>query len=122
MQPEELQECVARCGVDKYKLVAPMSKAQAVNGFIQNLFGKANEEEVIYRCTGNGEPPAAKIKGLPKPTKRPPKKKVERASKPQPAPESEPAAPVSAPEPVAEPEPEPEIADIPEGEEEVEEE
>jgi len=44
---EQLLECVARCGVDKYKGVAPMPPAAAVKGFIQNLLGKANEEQVV---------------------------------------------------------------------------
>jgi len=44
---EELPECVARCGVDKYKGVAPMPPAAAVSGFIRNLLGEANEEEVV---------------------------------------------------------------------------
>ena len=44
---EELLECVARCGVDKYKGVSPMPPAAAVRGFVQNLLGKANEEEVV---------------------------------------------------------------------------
>ena len=44
---QELFECVARCGVDKYKGVAPMPPAAAVRGFVQNLLGKANEEEVV---------------------------------------------------------------------------
>ena len=44
---EELLECVARCGVDKYRGVAPMPVAVAVRGFISNLLGRANEEEVL---------------------------------------------------------------------------
>ena len=44
---EELLECVARCGCDKYRGVAPMPSAAAVRGFVQNLLGKANEEEVV---------------------------------------------------------------------------
>ena len=42
-----LIRCVARCGVDKYKGVSPMPPAAAVRGFVQNLLGKANEEEVV---------------------------------------------------------------------------
>ena len=38
-----------------------MSKAQAIHGFMQNLFGTANEEEIIYQATGLGEPPMSKL-------------------------------------------------------------
>ena len=47
LSASEFEECVARCGVDKYKGVAPMPSGAAVRGFVQNLLGKANEEVVI---------------------------------------------------------------------------
>jgi len=100
LQPEELVECVARCAVDKYKGVKPMSKAQAIDGFLQNLFGMANEEEVIYQATGHGDPPESKLKRKPA---NPPKPKHAR-----------PAA-TAAPQPMAE-----EVVTAEEAEEELE--
>eukprot|EP00966_Prymnesium_polylepis_P185995 4311120-Prymnesium_polylepis.4 len=46
-----------------------MSEAQAIDGFMQNLLGTANEEEVIYQATGHGEPPTSKLTRKPKPPK-----------------------------------------------------
>ena len=48
---DELKECIARCGVDKYKSIQVMSMADATQGFLQNLIGEASEEEVIARNT-----------------------------------------------------------------------
>ena len=48
---DELKECIARCGVDKYKSIQGMSMADATQGFLQNLIGEASEEEVIARNT-----------------------------------------------------------------------
>ena len=56
----------------QYKGVRPMSKANAIDGFMQNLFGTANEEEVIYHATGHGEPPVSKlVRKQPKPKPKP---------------------------------------------------
>jgi len=44
---EELLECIARCGVDKYKSVREMSEAQGIKGFIENLLGEVSEEHVM---------------------------------------------------------------------------
>jgi len=74
LQPDELVECVARCAVDKYRGVEPMSKAQAVDGFLRNLFGEANEEEIIYQACGFGAPPESKLKRKPPSNKPRPKK------------------------------------------------
>lgn len=59
LQPEELIDCLVRSAVEKYKRVLPMSKAQAVDGFLQNFFDGYDEEKVIYSATGHGNPPNA---------------------------------------------------------------
>ena len=43
----ELGEAVARCGIAKYRGVPSLSPGQAVAGFIQNLLGEKNEEQVL---------------------------------------------------------------------------
>ena len=48
---DELLEAIARCGVDKYKLVTQISKAEAVKGMIENILGEADEDTVITRAT-----------------------------------------------------------------------
>ena len=48
---EELLECIARCGVDKYKSVREMSEAQGIKGFIENLLGEVSEEQVMVSNT-----------------------------------------------------------------------
>ena len=48
---DELIECCARCGVDKYKPVREMSEAAAIKGFCQNLLKEAGEEEVMISNT-----------------------------------------------------------------------
>jgi len=94
LQPEEFVECIARCAVEKYKYVLPMSKAQAVDGFIQNLLGTANEEEVIYNATGHGDPPASKLARKPPAKPRLPNKSAVQN-------QVSASAPVSTPEKVA---------------------
>eukprot|EP00966_Prymnesium_polylepis_P155950 3603298-Prymnesium_polylepis.1 len=47
----EMQECLARCGVAKYKSVRQMSAAQSVQGMIQNVTDEFNEEEVMGNFT-----------------------------------------------------------------------
>jgi len=48
---DELLEAVARCGVDKYRAVKPMSAAQGVTGFVANLVGEKSEDQVISDIT-----------------------------------------------------------------------
>ena len=48
---DEFLECVARCGVDKYKAVKAMTPADAIKGLMQNMLGEAEEEEVVVRAT-----------------------------------------------------------------------
>ena len=59
---EEFLECMARCGIDKYRAVKEVSPADAVKGFIQNLLPKdgadeksfipeASPDEVVIRAT-----------------------------------------------------------------------
>ena len=48
---DELMEAIARCGVDKYKLVKQITKAEAVRGMCENILGDADEEAVITRAT-----------------------------------------------------------------------
>ena len=38
---DEFLECIARCGVEKYRAVQAMSPADAVKGMIQNLISEA---------------------------------------------------------------------------------
>jgi len=52
LAPDELLECVARCGVAKYRAVEGMDAAASVEGFAQNLLGHADEEQVIVAITG----------------------------------------------------------------------
>ena len=49
---DELTECVARCGVDKYKGIADMREGASIIGFVRNLLGEADEEVVV----NEGEP------------------------------------------------------------------
>jgi hypothetical protein len=48
---DEPLEAVARCGVDKYRNVKPISKAGAVRGMIENILGDADEDAVVTRHT-----------------------------------------------------------------------
>ena len=52
MTVDELIECVARCGVDKYKGIADMREGASIIGFVRNLLGEADEEVVV----NEGEP------------------------------------------------------------------
>ena len=56
--PEELPALIARCGYDKYRNVAPMGAGAKVDAFMQNLLGKADEEDVIAAATGGGTVPS----------------------------------------------------------------
>ena len=47
----EMEECIARCAVDKYRGVKAMNAGQAVDGFCKNILGEATEEEVITAVT-----------------------------------------------------------------------
>ena len=59
MMPEELMELCARGGIDKYKQCSVMGLGPAVNGFIRNLLGEADEEQVVYEATGGTPIPRA---------------------------------------------------------------
>ncbi len=48
---DEFLECVARCGVDKYKPCREMSMAAAIRGFSANLLQEKTEEEVLIENT-----------------------------------------------------------------------
>ena len=55
---DEFLECVARCGVDKYKRVKEMTPADAVKALMQNMLGEAEEEEVVVSTTPVRRPSA----------------------------------------------------------------
>jgi len=55
LQPNELNPCLARCGYDKYKAVTPMAPGAKVAGFLANLVGDEDEEDVVLASTG-GKP------------------------------------------------------------------
>jgi len=50
--PDELPVCVARTACDKYKAVTPMGPGAKVTGFLSNLLGGDDEEDVVMVATG----------------------------------------------------------------------
>ena len=48
---DELLECIARCGVDKYRAVEQIKPGEAVSAMIANILGDLNEEQVITTAT-----------------------------------------------------------------------
>ena len=48
----ELGACIARTGFDKYRKVSPMSAGDKVAGFLSNLLGEEDEEDVVLVATG----------------------------------------------------------------------
>jgi len=62
--PDELPVCVARTACDKYKGVTPMGPGAKVTGFLANLLGDDDEEDVVLAATGGKalSVPAAKAK------------------------------------------------------------
>ena len=48
---DELLECIARCGADKYRAVEEIRMAEKVTAMISNILGDANEEQVITAAT-----------------------------------------------------------------------
>jgi len=50
--PDELPVCVARTACDKYKGVTPMGPGAKVTGFLANLLGDDDEEDVVLAATG----------------------------------------------------------------------
>ena len=50
--PDELPVCVARTACDKYKQVTPMGPGAKVTGFMSNLLGEDDEEDVVRAATG----------------------------------------------------------------------
>eukprot|EP00966_Prymnesium_polylepis_P190714 4420068-Prymnesium_polylepis.1 len=51
LEYEELAECIARMGVDKYKPVKEMGMAAATKGMILNLIGDKSTEAVLSEAT-----------------------------------------------------------------------
>jgi hypothetical protein len=62
LTPEELPTCIARTACDKYKLVAPMDPGTKVTGFLANLLGEEDEEDVVLAATGGQSLPAPTAK------------------------------------------------------------
>ena len=81
MVPEEIFEICARCGIDKYKQCAPLGPGGSVAGFIKNLLGDADEEQVIHEATGG---PPIVPKAAPSPPKPKPKSKAPEPPPPPP--------------------------------------
>merc|ERR1719305_1121687 len=48
---DELLECIARCGVDKYRAVEQIKLGEKVAAMIANILGDLNEEQVITAAT-----------------------------------------------------------------------
>ena len=48
---DELLECIARCGCDKYRAVEQIKTGEKVAGMIANILGDLNEEQVITAAT-----------------------------------------------------------------------
>ena len=48
---EELQECIARCAVDKYRAIAQMKEADQVRAMCGNLLGELTEEAAMLAAT-----------------------------------------------------------------------
>ena len=65
---DELLECIARCGVDKYRTIQQMSVADKVSAMVANILGDLNEEQVItaatYISAERFTPAAAPPKGI----------------------------------------------------------
>merc|ERR1719453_1306811 len=65
---DELLECVARCGVDKYRAVEQIKTGEKVAAMIANILGDLNEEQVItaatYITAERFTPPPSPPKGI----------------------------------------------------------
>ena len=65
---DELLECIARCGADKYRTITQMKPGDTVSAMIANILGDLNEEQVItaatYISAERFTPPAAAPKGV----------------------------------------------------------
>ena len=48
---DELLECIARCGCDKYRGIDELKTAEKVAAMIANILGDANEEQVVTAAT-----------------------------------------------------------------------
>ena len=48
---EELLECIARCGNDKYRAIEAIQAGDKVAAMIANILGDANEEQVVTAAT-----------------------------------------------------------------------
>ena len=48
---DELLECIARCGVDKYRAGEQIKTGEKVSAMIANILGDLNEEQVITAAT-----------------------------------------------------------------------
>merc|ERR1719231_35418 len=58
LTPEELPICIARTACDKYKHVTVLGPGAKVTGFLENLLGTKDEEDVVLEATGGGKPEA----------------------------------------------------------------
>merc|ERR1719453_668066 len=65
---DELLECIARCGVDKYRAIDQMKTGEKIAAMIANILGDLNEEQVItaatYITAERFTPAAAPPKGI----------------------------------------------------------
>ena len=65
---DELLECIARCGVDKYRAVEQIKTGEKVAAMIANILGDLNEEQVLpaatYITAERFTPAAAPPKGV----------------------------------------------------------
>ena len=50
--PDEMPVCIARVGFDKYRHVTPLSAGAKVGGFLSNLMGEDDEEDIVLAATG----------------------------------------------------------------------
>eukprot|EP00966_Prymnesium_polylepis_P066230 1537213-Prymnesium_polylepis.1 len=48
---DEMLECIARCGCDKYRAIKQIDRAGATLGMIKNLLGEGSEEQVVDAAT-----------------------------------------------------------------------
>jgi len=53
LSQEELPVCIARTACDKYKHVVQMGAGQMVTGFLSNLLGDEDEEDVVMGAVGS---------------------------------------------------------------------
>uniref|UniRef100_A0A7S3ARZ5 Uncharacterized protein n=1 Tax=Haptolina ericina TaxID=156174 RepID=A0A7S3ARZ5_9EUKA len=47
---DEMLECIARCGVDKYRAIKAISTVGAIEGMCRNILGDAHEEQIMNKA------------------------------------------------------------------------